>query len=82
MHESYRRAIQSGSDDERITAAIESTRNFFESLGIPTRLSAYGVGADAIDTLIEQLQAHGMTKLGEHGDITPEVSRRVLVAAL
>lgn len=74
--------IQSGSDDERITAAIESTRNFFESLGIPTRLSAYGVGADAIDALIEQLQAHGMTKLGEYGDITPEVSRRVLVAAL
>jgi NADP-dependent alcohol dehydrogenase len=74
--------IQSGSDDERITAAIESTRNFFESLGIPTRLSAYGVGADAIDFLIEQLQVHGMTKLGEHGDITPEVSRRVLVSAL
>jgi NADP-dependent alcohol dehydrogenase len=74
--------IQSGSDDERITAAIESTRTFFESLGIPTRLSAYGVGADAIDSLIEQLQAHGMTKLGEYGDITPEVSRRVLVAAL
>lgn len=74
--------IQNGSDEERITAAIESTRTFFESLGIPTRLSAYGVGADAIDSLIEQLQAHGMTKLGEYGDITPEVSRRVLVAAL
>lgn len=74
--------IQSGSDDERITAAIEAARNFFESLGIPTRLSAYGVGVDAIDALVEQLQAHGMTKLGEYGDITPEVSRRVLVAAL
>jgi len=74
--------IQNGSDEERITAALDATRNFFESLGIPTRLSAYGVGADAIDALIEQLQAHGMTKLGEYGDITPEVSRRVLVAAL
>jgi NADP-dependent alcohol dehydrogenase len=74
--------IQNGDDDERITAAIEATRSFFESLGIPTRLSAYGVGADALDALIEQLQVHGMTKLGEYGDITPEVSRRVLVAAL
>lgn len=74
--------IKTGSDDDRITAAIESTRNFFESLGIPTRLSAYGVGGNAIDSLIEQLQANGMIKLGEHGDITPDVSRRVLVAAL
>jgi NADP-dependent alcohol dehydrogenase len=74
--------IKTGSDDDRITATIESTRGFFESLGIPTRLSAYGVGGDAIDSLIEQLQANGMTKLGEHGGITPDVSRRVLVAAL
>ena len=37
---------------------------------------------EAIDFLIEQLQVHGMTKLGEHGDVSPEVSRRVLIAAL
>jgi len=40
------------------------------------------VGGDAIDSLIEQLQANGMTKLGEHGDITPDVSRRVFLDAL
>jgi hypothetical protein len=27
-------------------------------------------------------QTHGMTELGEHGDVTLAVSRRVLVAAL
>ena len=74
--------ISSGSEDERISAAIEKTRDFFERMGIATRLSAYGLGADAIDTLIAQLEAHGMTKLGEHGDITPAVSRRILEAAL
>ena len=74
--------IKTGSDDDRITTTIESTRDFFESLGIPTRLNAYGVGGDAIDSLIEQLQANGMTKLGEHGDITPDVSRRVFLDAL
>ena len=74
--------ITAGSEDERISAAIDQTRDFFERMGIATRLSAYGLGADAIDTLIAQLEAHGMTQLGEHGDITPAVSRRILEAAL
>ena len=74
--------ITTGTDDERITAAIDQTRDFFERMGIPTRLNAYGLGADAIDVLIRQLEAHGMTKLSEHGDLTPEVSRRILEAAL
>ena len=74
--------ITTGSEDERISAAIAQTRDFFERMGIATRLSAYGLGADAIDVLIAQLEAHGMTKLGEHGDITPAVSRRILEAAL
>ncbi len=54
--------ISSGTEDERIDAAIERTRDFFERMGIATRLSAYGVGADAIDGLVAQLQAHGMTR--------------------
>jgi NADP-dependent alcohol dehydrogenase len=74
--------IRNGSDDERITAAIDQTRDFFERMGIPTRLSAYGLGAEAIDVVIRQLEAHGMTQLGEHRDVTPAVSRRVLEAAL
>ncbi|WP_367850267.1 iron-containing alcohol dehydrogenase [Rhodoferax sp. WC2427] len=74
--------IRSGSNDERITATIAATRDFFERMGIPTRLSAYGLGPEAIDVLVAQLTEHGMTRLGEHGDVTPEVSRRVLQAAL
>ncbi len=74
--------ICEGTEDERITAAIDATRDFFERMGLPTRLSAYDLGQDAIDLMIQQLEAHGMTKLGEHGDITPAASRRVLVAAL
>jgi len=74
--------IQTGSDEERITAAIEATRDFFERMGLPTRLSAYDLGSEAIDLVVAQLQAHGMTQLGEHADVTPEVSRRVLESAL
>ena len=35
--------IDSGSEDERIDLAIQKTRDFFESLGVKTRLSEYGV---------------------------------------
>jgi len=74
--------IHTGSEDERITAAIEQTRSFFEGLGIPTRLSAYGLAADAVEAVLQQLQAHGMTALGEHRDIDLARSRRILQAAL
>ena len=74
--------IRTGSEDERITAAIEHTREFFERMGIPTRLSAYGLGAEAIDVVVRQLEEHGMTHLSEHSDVTPMVSRRVLEGAL
>ncbi|WP_266157352.1 iron-containing alcohol dehydrogenase [Dyella silvatica] len=74
--------LSEGSEEERIDAAIEKTRAFFESLEIKTRLRDYDIGADAIDLLINQLQAHGMTQLGEHKDVTLAVSRRVLEASL
>jgi NADP-dependent alcohol dehydrogenase len=74
--------ITTGSEDERINLAIEKTRDFFESLGVGTRLSDYGIAADAIEGLVQQLQAHGMTQLGEHSDVTLETSREVFEASL
>lgn len=74
--------IREGDEAQRIDAAIRQTAEFFESLGVPTRLSAYGIGREAIDTLVSQLEAHGMKALGEHQNITPEVSRRILEGAL
>ena len=74
--------ITEGSDDERITAAIAHTRAFFEGLGIPTRLSAYELGQEAVEAVLKQLAAHGMTALGEHRDIDLARSRLILEAAL
>ncbi len=74
--------ITTGSDGERITAAIDKTRAFFEAMGIPTRLKDYGLGAEVIDVVIHQLEEHGMTELSEHQDLTPAISRRILEAAL
>ncbi len=50
-------------------------------MGVPTRLSDYGLDGSSIPALLEKLQAHGGTKLGEHQDITLEVSRRIYEAA-
>jgi NADP-dependent alcohol dehydrogenase len=74
--------ISVGDEDKRIDEAIRRTAQFFEILGIPTRLSAYGIDAETIDTLVSQLEAHGMTALGEHRNITPDVSRKILTGAL
>lgn len=74
--------IESGSDEEKIGLAIKKTREFFESLGIKTRLSQYGVTADKIPVIVEQLKAHGMTALSETQDITPDVSRMILEKAM
>lgn len=74
--------LTDGSEDERIDAAIDQTRSFFETVGVPTRLSDYGLDQSCIEPVLEQLQTHGMTALGEHGDITPEVCRQVLLLSL
>ena len=73
--------LTAGSEDERIDAAIAKTRDFYESLGIKTRLSDYHVPADTAAEVARRLKAHGMAKLGERGDITPEVVEKILRAA-
>jgi NADP-dependent alcohol dehydrogenase len=74
--------MESGSEEEKIDSAIKKTREFFESLGIKTRLSQYGVSADKIPTVVEQLKAHGMIGLSETQDITPDISQKILENAL
>jgi NADP-dependent alcohol dehydrogenase len=69
--------LHEGSADARIDQAIEHTRRFFESLQVPTRLSAYGISANAIPALVAQLQRHGAVALGEHQDFDIQRSQRV-----
>lgn len=62
--------IINGSDDEKIDAAIQKTVDFFESVGIPTTLSAYGVGEDFIQVICDRFTQRGITGMGERGDLT------------
>ena len=75
-------SINEGSESEQAEAAIEKTRAFFESLGVKTRLGDYQLAEEHIEPLVNSLEAHGMTALGEHNDVTPDVCRRVLHASL
>lgn len=74
--------IMEGDSEQRIDAAIEQTRNFFEQMQVKTRLYDYGIGKDIIPHLLEQLQTHGMIFLGEQKDITPNLSRIILESRL
>ena len=74
--------ITEGTKEEKANKAIAKTREFFESLGVSTHLKDYGLGEEAVDKIVKQLEAHGMTQLGEKGDVTPEVAREILTRAL
>ncbi|MCC5465122.1 iron-containing alcohol dehydrogenase [Pelosinus sp. Bkl1] len=74
--------IESGSEEEKVDLAIQKTREFFESLGAKTHLSQYGVGADKIPVVIEQLKAHGMIALSETQDLTLDISHKILERAV
>jgi len=70
--------LTSGSPEERISAAIARTRAFFEEVGVPTRLSAYGVGPEVAALVAGRLEQRGWTALGESKDVTPAAVREIL----
>lgn len=74
--------VHTGTEDERIDAGIAKTRAFFESLGLATHLSDYGITAEAIPDIVASLVRNDRAALGEHGDVDPAESTRILTACL
>ena len=70
---------------QRTISAIE---NLYRGLGLPVRLSEAGVGdALAPDRVKANIEKHAqmkpsLLKLGEKGEITPDVVRRIVAAAI
>lgn len=64
-----------GSD--AIDRTIKAVENFFESMGVKTHLSDYGLGDEAIDKVAERLGSRGW-KLGECHNITSDVIKDIL----
>ncbi|WP_421239383.1 alcohol dehydrogenase [Aeromonas enteropelogenes] len=73
--------LREGSEAERIDGAIAATRDFFTRMGLKTRLRDYDLGSLDIDALLGKLAEHGMTRLGEHGDIDLVQSQHIYDAA-
>ena len=71
-------SLVDGSEEVRIDLAIAKTREFFESVGVRTHLSDYGVGLDVIPTIIDRFEKRGLVALGEHKEVTPKVVEQIL----
>jgi len=74
--------ITQGNEAERIQAAIDKTRSFFESVGVPTHLAAYQVGEEAVLAVPQRMSARGDVTPGEKGDIGADAVGKVLALSL
>ena len=70
--------ISEGTDDERIDAAIIKTVEFFELIGIKTKLKDYQVDKAVIPQIIDRFKKRGMVAIGERGDLTPDDVEKIL----
>lgn len=70
-----------GTDDEVVAGAIQKTAEFYESLGIPTKASAYPVTEETVQEIVKRFMERGMN-FGERADITPEVVGEILELSL
>ena len=52
-------------------------KEFFRSLGLATRLHELQIGQDTIDEIVRRFNERG-SRLGEAGNITGDVTRRIL----
>jgi NADP-dependent alcohol dehydrogenase len=73
--------LSAESDEALIEQTIDATQAFFESMQVKTRISDYGLGRNAIDEVLAKLKENQRLKLGEHQDITLEVSKDILEMA-
>jgi len=74
--------IKTGTEDEKVNAAIDKTEKFFQSLGIGTHLSDYGVKKDTIDKIVKRFEERKWLSMGDRGLTTPQVTRKALEVQL
>jgi NADP-dependent alcohol dehydrogenase len=74
--------VRDGAPEQRVEEGIRRTEQFFESLGVPTRLAAYEVSQDTPALVASRLEQRGMVKMGERQDIDPAKVRLILERSL
>ncbi|MDD3553893.1 MAG: iron-containing alcohol dehydrogenase [Deltaproteobacteria bacterium] len=73
--------ITSGSDLEKAELAIEKTEDFFNAIGMATRLRDYNIGEDGIDKVVKRFIERNIT-LGENKNITAKEVKEILSSRL
>jgi NADP-dependent alcohol dehydrogenase len=61
---------------------IEAIEYMYQSIGVPTKLSAYKTDNKVIDNITKALEAHGMTALGEKENLTLDKVSQILTMSL
>ena len=74
--------IKSGTTREKALAAIDKTEVFFQSMGIKTKLTGYGVGAENFSKIIKRFEDRGWVGLGERRSVTPDKVLEILKNSL
>ncbi len=69
--------ISEGTENERIDLAIRKTAEFFERMGLPTTLSAYGLTNETVDRITDRFRERPY-KLGEKRNIDYKVIESIL----
>jgi NADP-dependent alcohol dehydrogenase len=70
--------IQHSNDTDTINAAIQKTIEFFESLGLKTRLHDYKIPITAIDEIVERMEERGFVNIGENKLVGIHEIRKIL----
>jgi NADP-dependent alcohol dehydrogenase len=70
--------ISSENEDDNIETAIRKTEEFFNSIGVETKLNDYGLDHSVIEKVINNLKANNYVALGERKMVTPEKVKAIL----
>ncbi|WP_395338464.1 iron-containing alcohol dehydrogenase [Ningiella sp. W23] len=73
--------LEANSEDALVEATIDATQAFFEQMQVKTHISDYGLEKSAVDEVLAKLKENARFKLGEHQDITLDVSKEILEMA-
>lgn len=69
--------------DNLAEETIKAIEAFYQSLGVDVQFSGYeGEKQQAVDSVINQLEQHGMVALGENQAIDLNQSRKILELAI
>jgi NADP-dependent alcohol dehydrogenase len=68
--------------DEDVKKVIQVTEEFFQKLGVPTKLKDYGIGAEAVTKVVDRFSSRGFEPMGESAAVTLEKVKEFLLGAL